>query len=68
MPSNMSTNDPKTHANDKCSGKISPMPSPTLSQTELAQSHADRKVWKKGEKKPSETWAELSGKVWKGYT
>jgi hypothetical protein len=67
MTFNTSNRTSTSSSSSKYSGEISPMPSPTLPKSEAVKPQTDRKEWKQDEEKPSEAWARLSGRKWKGY-
>jgi hypothetical protein len=47
--------------------EIPASPLPTHTEFEAVKPNVDRKKWKSGEMKPSETWMSLSGRSWKGF-
>jgi len=75
MPSNMSDNNTDKKADSKQCGEskaidlpgIPTSPLPTHTEFETVKPKHDRKKWKSGEEKPSETWMKLLGTSWKGF-
>jgi hypothetical protein len=42
-------------------------PLPTHTELDTVKPNHERKMWKSGEEKPSETWMRLLGRPWSGF-